>query len=767
MYYAHSANQDGKWHPLIQHLDRAAIMAERFALTQSVKSEARLAGILHDLGKYGDAFQARLQGRGGRIDHWSAGAWVALSEYRAVAAALAIQGHHIGLQHLDKSSLQALEPQRLEEGHPLGLRLSEGNIENLMRRFKQDGGLPTVTRRTVLGNDLTSTAGRMLDVRMVYSCLVDADFLDTEAHFESDSQVGGFRAPGPPLRPDQALALVEEYVRSLEALKAGRIPRRVTEIRRKVYSACLASAESEPGLFTLSAPTGSGKTLAMLAFALKHAARWKLGRVIVVIPYLSIIQQTVEVYRVIFEQQFGTEYVLEHHSLARGAGDDFSDAVALDDELNSEVSPLRRLQLLSENWDAPLIITTSVQLLESLFSDRPSACRKLHQLMRSVILFDEVQTLPANLAVPMLAALSHLAHEYNSTVVFSTATQPAFDHLHEPVKMHCAQGWQPRPIISALRPLFKAAKKTTVTWDEREARLTWEDLVARLKEVPQVLCIVNIKRHAREVLEALGDADALHLSTNLCPAHRRNVLAAVRERLRRGETTRLIATQCVEAGVDLDFPVVWRACGPLDAIIQAAGRCNRDGRLAGPGEVHVFLPEDERYPAGYYQQAAQVTKHLIRSLGGRNFDIGDPDFVRSYYLSLYNLTRPEISQAATRLLASIQAGDFPAVAKQFRLIPHDSINVVVPYADAEEDFRFLESNASDGLNRQWIRRARPLAVNLFRPQRDDPLWANLRPVLPTRKGGGALTDWYIYLRSEHYDERLGLVPQSGGDLWMI
>jgi len=765
MYYAHSANRNNDWHQLKRHLSQTACLAESFASNSFLKSEAQLAGFLHDVGKYGDLFQARLHGKVSHVDHWSAGAWMALLEYRSIAAALSIQGHHIGLQQLDKQSLKRMDPQRLKEMHPLGFRVSESNANVLSDRFYAECERLPLLEQTVLANDITSSVSRMLDVRMLFSCLVDADFIDTEAHFESTAEGKKHRPLGLSLRATDALKLLQEYIQRLETQKAGKTPTKVIEIRRKLLDACLDAAQGETGLFSLTAPTGSGKTLGMLAFALQHAANWALDRVIVVIPYLSIIQQTVEVYQAIFREHYGSEYILEHHSLA-GCGEE---PAAADDDGDSapEISPIRRLQLLSENWDAPVIVTTSVQFLESLFSNRPSACRKLHRLMRSVVLFDEVQTLPANLAVPMLAGLSHLAHQYGSTVVFATATQPAFDHLHASVAKQCSRGWQPRPIVPNPHVLFGALERTTVRWEDPRTPFSWRRLAERLMAYPQVLCIVNVKRHARELIEAMGDADTFHLSTNLCPAHREQVLGMVKERLRGGQPVRLVATQCVEAGVDLDFPVVWRAYAPLDAIIQAAGRCNRDGRMNRAGDVYVFMPEDEAYPVGYYEQAAQITKILLRGLKKKTQDIQDPDFVQSYYRMLYDMARPDVSERAQEILNAVKAGDFPRVARGFRLIPRDSMNVVVPYAGAREEYRLLDADASEGLNRYWIRRARRLAINLFRPQPDDPIWCNMRPVPLTRRAADSLSEWYIYLNPEDYDERLGLVTQSRTHLWMI
>lgn len=399
-YYAHSVNKAGKKHDLRDHLSSVDRIIRDFSQNSHLADKARLAGLLHDFGKYGDLFQDRLKGEAQGIDHWSLGAWLALFEFKDIATAMVIEGHHIGLQHLNKNHMKALNPNQLSVNHPLQLRLSEVNLNVLKSRLTADGIEPRI-KSTLLGNELNSTISTMLDIRMVFSALVDADFLDTEAHFNGTSEGKQYRFPGPELQEERALEILLEHVKKVQAQTQA--SRKVTEVRSSLLNNCLKAAGSETGLFTLTAPTGSGKTLAMLAFALKHAIEKKLRRVVVVLPYLSIIEQTASVYRGIFEPHFGQHYLLEHHSLAEvGVEKTKSDSEGKSGE---QEAAERQRRLLAENWDAPLIVTTSVQMLESLFSNRPSACRKLHRLLRSVIMFDEVQTLPANLAVPTLASL--------------------------------------------------------------------------------------------------------------------------------------------------------------------------------------------------------------------------------------------------------------------------------------------------------------------------------------------------------------------------
>lgn len=755
-YFAHSENLVGNRHVLREHLTAVARLAEGYLISTPWADEVRLAGLLHDLGKYGDAFQRRLEGKESGLDHWSGGAWLALRQHCA-AAALAIQGHHIGLQHLELRALGQLDPNQLSEHHPLGLRLTAASPEDLEARLCADGlYLPSITH-PMLGTSLASTVPRMLDVRCLFSALVDADFLDTEAHFQGDRCGKRYRQPGQAL--DAGLALQSVMARIQQTQATTLAAPHVHTVRQQLLEACLASADHDPGLFTLTAPTGSGKTLAMLAFALTHAARHGLERVVMVIPYLTITEQTACIYRSIFaaDPRFGEHFVLEHHSLA-GLGEERQQQDNEGKETEASHAERRR-RLLAENWDAPLIVTTSVQLLESLFSNRPAACRKLHRLRRSVILFDEAQTLPAALAVPTLATLSHLAKTWGTSVVFATATQPAFGHLDDAVKKASAPGWQPREIVPDATDLFTPMKRVETLWGSPDTTIAWNDLADTLRDAPQALCIVNLKRHARTLWERLKDPTTLHLSTNLCAAHRQAVLEEVRARLAADRPVRLVATQCVEAGVDLDFPAVLRAWGPLDAILQAAGRCNREGRRAEPGRLQIFLPEDEAYPPGGYEQAAQVTKMLFRRHGEAGMKIDDPGFITAYYRELYDLAGIEQSRDGKTILDAVRDGSFPDVARTYRLIKQDAINVLVPYAPQQKVFDQLRNDADTrGLTADWIHRARPLTISLYRPKDDDPIWGALLPVPIAGWRQREQNDWFIYSVAEDYHPQLGLVP---------
>ena len=412
-WYAHSEGANHAWEPMRDHLMSVANSAAAFALPFGASDEAYNAGLIHDLGKYGDLFQLRLRGRAHGIDHWSVGAWKAINSRVGAAVAMAVQGHHVGLQRGDRGALKSLGASRIKP-NPLNLRLSQPGddaIETILSRFEADGLKLREIDKSLM-DDYSHAAAAMLDVRMLFSALVDADFLATERHFE-----GNVRPEAPRLNHATLLERLRRYLemRSVESKASPALNR----LRQQLRDQCQTAAERSPGVFTLSAPTGSGKTLAMLEFALRHAQKNGLRRVVAVAPYLSIIDQTADVYREALQIDEGDDTtLLEHHSLA------------IDDSQPDDARRAR--ERLAENWNAPLVLTTSVQILESLFSNRPSACRKLHRLADSVILFDEVQTFPLPLVAATLATLSRLAQRYQSFGCFrngdSTGVQRTFRH---------------------------------------------------------------------------------------------------------------------------------------------------------------------------------------------------------------------------------------------------------------------------------------------------------------------------------------------------
>ena len=736
-YLAHSrnGNRAGIVETMPQHVlpvcKRAVSMAEELGLAD----DARLAAILHDLGKYSKRFLARLEGKERGLDHSSAGARAALEHSGAEArpVALAIEGHHVGMPR----GSGTLDAHRQSLDHQLAEDSSTGTDWRGMVRLSRAEGIapchPTEfeSRMTWSPGSGRDDAAEMLDVRMLLSTLVDADYIETEAHFEGDATVHRRpRDPGPVL--DAAAGLDVVLAAADERRRTAKAAPRLLELRDSLRTACLAAAGKPVGLFTLTAPTGAGKTLAMLAFALAHAATHRhIRRIVMVIPFLTIIDQTAKICRDLFGG-LGPLFVLEDHSAA------CSRTAAKD----NEHATVRQQRLLAENFDAPIVLTTSLNALESLHANDPRRCRKLHHLANSVLLFDEVQTLPPHLAELTLATLGRVSDRFKTTVVFSTATQPPFDVLDGKgsVSKLCTTGWRPDEIVPDVAKLFALADdRYVVTWRLSEPT-AWDAIAGELREYARhgpVIAIVNLKRHAIRLADAVRtgkpECPIFHLSTNLCPRHRERVLNDMRPFLDTGRPMILVATQCIEAGVDISAPVVYRAVAPLESIAQAAGRCNRHGTDPEAGRVVVFLPEDEGYPPGAYETAAQHTKAFLAQLRHDGVDpdhhnvLADPKLLRLYYRQLYQAGIQETVKRKD-LLRATEERDFPEVSRLYRLIDQDSIEVIVPY-DRKAFRRLIRDVEKDGrITRDWVAEARPLAVNLRRPPPDDMVWASLRPL---------------------------------------
>lgn len=786
-FWAHSANKAcSPWEPLKDHIEKVAWRAAEYAEIFGAKDEAVIAGQWHDLGKYSELFNKRLEGKVNGLDHWSSGAFAALVIFRekALAAALAIQGHHVGLQEGSPPGIYSgcdMSILSQPSTHPLGLTLTTPDWKRLLENFKADGFKMPSSPGNSLYDFAKQPVKAMLDARMLFSTLVDADYIETEAHFEGKSDgTKIYRSMGESLQTEKAFEVVFMHIKELDQKATSSV--NVQTIRRTLLSECLKKAESSRGIFTLTAPTGSGKTLAMLAFALKHAIiHPRIRRIIMVLPFLNLIEQSAKTYRRLLEPHFGQNYIVENHSLADINRKEESSTQERDNEQEAN----RTTRLLAENWEAPIIITTSVQFFESLFANSPAKCRKLHRLADSIVLFDEVQTLPTHIVVPSLAALTHLMECYGSTVVFSTATQPAFDHLHEKVKKYATGGWNPAPIVSNSTHLFDLASRVTIDWQIKVCR-SWDSISDELatEENSRSLCIVNLKRHAQDLVnklrERINEDGLFHLSTNMCPEHRRKVIDKVHVRLHASLKCRLVSTQCIEAGVDVDFPVVWRAFGPLDAIVQAAGRCNREGKLSNKGCMVVFLPtrkheKENIYPPGGYKEAAETTATLLRMIENeanvnrisreKAFNIFTPEIFNRYYKLLYDLTGA--TDLDKNLDDAIQRRSFIDVAKSYRLIDKNNISILVPYPDEMALFNSLKNRLTETgrLTREWIRDAMPLTVSLYRPKLDATVWNYLDPV-PLGHHEKA-EDWFIYLNPEDYDPLIGLKPPDEVDAWMI
>ena len=583
-YYAHTLPgcPEEEWQGLFHHLKSVSRRAADSGAWFDASDWARVAGLWHDLGKYSDAFQDYLRAASladphnadtaARTDHSTAGAQHAAENIEVLGHLLAypIAGHHSGL--LDGRGAGACLEARLRKTVEPWSRRAPVNL-----LAPPDLSLPDFVAAALGRRDPCSIG---FFVRMIFSCLVDADFLDTE-QFMNPAQ-----AKARPSWPADVLERMEgALTRHIGALDSESSP--VNIERAKVRQDCLVAAEQTPGLFSMTVPTGGGKTLSSLAFALRHAQLHRLRRVIYVIPFTSIIEQTADVFRAAMrslEDQV-PDPVIEHHS-------------NLDVEKETVSS-----RLAAENWDAPLVVTTSVQFYESLFAAQASRCRKLHNLAKAVIILDEVQTLPVDYLDPCLQAVRELATNYGATVVLCTATQPALQRRDDfPIGLD-----QVREIVPDHAALYERLKRVTV---EDLGKVDDSSLSQQLARVRQVLCIVNTRRHARQLFEIIGAAEDghFHLSALMCPEHRTQVLTQIRDELTAGRTCRVISTQLVEAGVDLDFPVVYRSLAGVDSIAQAAGRCNRNGQ-SRRGRMLVFRSEHrdaERFVAETANCASQV-----------------------------------------------------------------------------------------------------------------------------------------------------------------
>lgn len=673
--YAHSANDAGEWHDLTEHLQAVAKQSAEFARVFGAREHGYWLGLWHDIGKFSSDFQRYLHAgrKTGGPDHKRTGSRLALQYLQG--AALAIQGHHGGLCALRDFANWLDDPDR---AHP--------EREDAARRSARQA-IPTLEPTTNINlpaEAVASTLAYEFLLRLLFSALVDADHLDTEAHFEPE------RSERRRSEIDIS-ALWERFEAKYGDLAAQADDSPVNAVRREIYAACLKAADGPRGFYRLTAPTGAGKTLSVMAFALRHAQEHGLRRVIVATPFISITEQTAAAYRQAFEPL--GHAVLEHHSGAHGRDPNEFDPQA------------ERARLAAENWDAPVIVTTAVQLFESLFANTPSRCRKVHRLAGNVLILDEAQALPTHLLEPILDALRSLTTVGCASVVLSTATQPAFESIPAFRKL------RPREIVRESQRHFKALRRVTYDW-RLDKRWTWDRVADEMRTQQQALAIVNTRRDAMDLLDALGDdADALHLSTRLCGAHRLNVIEEIKARLACGRPCRLVATQVVEAGVDLDFPLALRALGPLDSIIQAAGRCNREGRQT-TGRVVVFQPEERRVPRGSYATATDLTlTHFNRD----KFDRDDPGRTAdAYFRRLFDsvtLDRAGIQKLRKKF-------DFPAIAREFRMIDRGGeVVAITSYGtEAEQDrvIGWLDELRQSHKNPRELRRLlQPYLVTLY------------------------------------------------------
>ena len=726
-----------EWEPLARHLREvacgAAARAQRFGWAEV----ARVAGLLHDVGKASGQFQDYIQGRAPRGgDHSTAGALAALRAYPEPLArvlALIVAGHHSGLADPDEIERRvgAAVP-----GHE-GWEAHAGPLPPLPAL------LPTRPAPAPELPWLHRPFGLSFMVRMLFSCLVDADFIATET----------FMQGGPlPRGNTTGIAILRDRLRDhLQTLQAGAKPTELNRLRAEILDHATAKAAAAPGFFTLTVPTGGGKTLASLAFALEHAVVHGKRRVVVVAPFTAIIEQTADIYRRALGEG---DAVLEHH-----ASFDWEEAGRARDDAGDELGRLRRA---AENWDAPVVVTTAVQFFESLYANRTSRCRKLHNLADSVIVLDEAQMVPVPVLLPCLAALDELRRSFGASIVLCTATQPAWRRQDAALVEHRPGGQRvelglpigdDRELAPRPRELYVQLRRVRV--EVRPDPVDDAGLAAAFAEAPGMLCIVNSRGHARAVFERIRHLDgARHLTTLMCPAHRRAALREVRERLAAKLPVRLIATSLIEAGVDISFPEVWRASAGLDSVAQAAGRCNREGELPALGRVVVFTPAEAKPPAALrsFQAAARP---VLRDWAA---DPLGPEAVRAYFRELYFHKGAAALDAAVvggvpGILDAIHGADalrvpFRSIAEAFRMIDDAMPPVLVPWDDNARQ-ALHELAAEYGGTGGLLRRLQPYVVPVPAAVRTDLL--RRRVLAPVRPELGDSVVWLVDDRTYYRD----------------
>ncbi len=636
---AHSPNRRNENHYLNDHLKSVASLTENFLTNLSIEGLSELgyyAGLWHDFGKYSPQWQEALekaieyekntgkrQSRLG-IPHALHGAKLAVNYSPLIA--ICIAGHHSGLSN--KSTFQANKDiSNFEEVKSLAEK-------NLLHQF-----LP----QNKLGISLQNKLQLELIIRLIFSALIDADRLDTASHTEG---INYQKINYPPI-----IELRNKFEsKRLQIIKSSQAATEVNRIREEIYNYCLESGKFERGVYKLCAPTGAGKTFALQGFALNHAITNKLNRIIYAAPFTTIIEQTAEIYR----NMFGSDIVLEHHSALREEPDKTDD--------------MNMTRLAVQNWDSPVIVTTNVKLLESLFSNHPSKCRKVHNIANSVVVIDEVQALPANLMTPILSMLQNLVDYAGCSILLCTATQPAYEFIKN---TNC----QPKEIIPQpqIAKHFTQLKRVEYSYVKEE--WNWQDVKINIqsKDLQQVLIIANTTNDAKngfKEISSIFQENCYHLSTRMYPKHRLNVLNKVKHLLLNNQPCCLVSTQLIEAGIDLDFSDGYRVLGPLDSIIQSGGRINRNGKLNRLGTMTIFILKDGGYPSGDYKLCARIAQQIIE----KDNDLNDSDTFYKYFQKRFefkNTDKNEIQYLREKL-------EFERVAENFKLIEDESESVFIP-----------------------------------------------------------------------------------------
>lgn len=715
MYFAHSENARGEKHSLKDHLESTAKAVQSFAPSKDLEQLFYLTGLLHDVGKFQAGFQKYLECGKPKTPHAGIGAFIAKTFAKQhVHLQFAIQGHHAGMPdnqgRKDNNEFYGEQDQTVSEL----IRHFEENIQELPAL--DISSQPFAQKDLLLSECAT---------RFLFSALTDADWLDTERHFSHEKSN---------MRVSQTLnydVLIEALEKKFEKLPtAGKI----NSLRTKARNEVAARFSESSGFFSLQLPTGLGKTLTSMYWALLHARHNKLKRIIIVLPYINIIDQTALILKNIFNE----DCVLEHHS---GTIED-------DEEYARETfdkKPGSSKQLACENWDAPIIVTTSVQFFESLFSNRPFKCRKNHNIAESVVIFDEIQTLPKEYAEPTITMLKNIAALTNTSFLFCTATQPAFSKREgfDGIESIASLISNPSIFFDATRRVeYKLLKKLKpVTLDVVQEKLS--------KEKESYLIIVNTKSIASDLFRRIATFGThercYHLSTAMCPHHRKKKIAEMIEDLEHDRRIAVISTQLVEAGVDLDFPVVYRAIAPLDAVIQAAGRCNRNGKQ-NKGKVVLFDLEDHRMPDATYRSCANFSKGIIQD---------DPetlhyaDSFAQYYEQVINLF---VDADKYKIREERKGFNFKTVNEQYRIINEPTQPLFVANY-SKESTAYLEEARTLFERLGFIPREQHRRLQQYSVQVYPNFLKEYGAQIISHESG--LRIWY-----SGYDDNLGLAPKD-------
>lgn len=694
------AHKDGeRQQSVLDHLEGTANLAGIFADAFCKQDWGYCCGMLHDIGKYSDEFQKKIQTESDdRVDHATAGAQECEKKgglYPILEYCIA--GHHAGLPDYgnksERSSLVGRLKKKIPDYHHYADEIT----------FPQLQTMP-------FDPNMTPDPDFSLSVfiRMLYSCLVDADFLDTECFMQNGKTE---REQGEAM--NVLLKKLEDHIVDwLNVKDIDTINGRRTEILQH----CMETGQSaERGLFRLTVPTGGGKTVASLAFALCHAAAHHMDHIIYVIPYTSIIEQNAAVFREIL----GEQNVLEHHSNV--------------DYTSSE--ELRPMQLASENWDKPVVVTTNVQFFESLFASKSSKCRKLHNIANSVIIFDEAQMFPIEYLKPCLLMLEELAANYRSSIVLCTATQPAFTELFQ-------KSWKITELCPRMEEQFFSFKRAQF---ENIGVVSEEVMAERLLGEHQALCVVNTKKRAQHLYQRLKGDGVFHLSTTMYPNHRRRVLKLIRSRLKQGETCILISTSLVEAGVDLDFETVYRQIAGVDSMIQAAGRCNREGkRPLQDSRVYIFDFEGaENVPS--QRQQMDAAKSLLKD----GADLSDPESITRYFKMLYHYKEDQMDKKEVLFEFKNKDYHFAKVGNEFRLIEEGNKTVFINRE--EEAGQILQQLRFQGYTKGTLRKAQQYCVSIY-----DREFENMNGAGMLRPISEDLEDFYELILDTQYTDEMGL-----------